>query len=86
MAYQHTCLSQGTWLCLRSAPGKPSTKRCQRCGGHWQVTQGRYAVLPWRGDGRYDADQALGIYNSRPVAERHITDPGQQCIRFLVDA
>lgn len=86
MAYQHTCLAQGTWLCRRDAPGKPKTKVCPRCGGRWTLAEGRYALLPWRGDGRYTAEQAIVIRDSYAAAERHVTNGDTQCVRFLVGA
>ena len=54
--------------------GVPSARRaretCPRCGGATFVQVGTYALLPWRGDGRYRLGQAVKTYAREGVADR----------------
>lgn len=55
------------------------------------VREGRkvYAVVPWRGDGRYSADQAVKTYRSLSLAEKYATKTndatGSQLVVRVVD-
>lgn len=44
-----------------------------------------YAVLPWRGDGRYKLDQAVATYRRRFDADRRADkdETGTLCVREL---
>lgn len=45
-----------------------------------------FAVLPWRGDGRYRLEQAVKVYRRRGDADRFAAkdDTGTLCIRELL--
>lgn len=86
MAFEHGCYSGASIRCPRHVAGRPRGKKCPVCGTPWTVVQGRYALLEWREDGRYSADQALLIRSTQTMAERGITDPNRQMVRFLAGA
>ena len=74
--------------------GVPSARQaretCPRCGGMTFVQVGTYALLPWRGDGRYRLEQAVKTYASESAADRaaraayEASDPRGLVVRFIV--
>lgn len=70
--------------CTAPTSRKPTTKRCPGCGAEFVVRVGTYAVVPWRGDGRYSLDQAVATRASRPAAWALAQKSGPQYVeRFL---
>lgn len=84
---QHSCLSEGTGVCPRNQPGKPTTKRCPRCGGTWHVVSGVYGVFVHSshngGDARYRAVDAVRT-GGRAVCERVMATDPRYVVRFIV--
>lgn len=70
--------------CTAPTSRKPTTKKCPGCGGQFVVREGTYAVVPWRGDGRYSIDQAVATRASRDAAWKLAAKTGPEYVeRFL---
>ena len=73
--------------------GIPSARRaretCPRCGGATFLQVGTYALVPWRGDGRYRLEQAVRTYAREGAADRAARvaydegDPRGLVVRFI---
>lgn len=76
MAFRHSCPSadrSGSPRCPIGARGK-GPARCPGCRGPLAVEKGRYVILRWRGDGRYDWRDRAGAYQSPARAEERADD------------
>jgi hypothetical protein len=73
MGHQHSCMYGSTSQCRRNVAGKPKSKKCPGCGGHWLIQEGMFGVFTWRGDGRYRLEDAHATYSSEKLAYRRIT-------------
>ena len=76
-----------TWHGIPSA--RKTRETCPWCGGSTFVQTGTYALIPWRGDGRYTIDQAVRTYAREGAADRAAQkhydegDPRELVVRFL---
>ena len=63
--------------------GAASVKRCRACGSDTYAESGLWAVVPWRGDGRYSIGQAHATYRSRTLADRRAATIPDAVVRFV---
>lgn len=84
MAIEHSCSHAATTRCPVHEPGRPRRKKCPVCGSDWTLATGVYAVVKWRGDGRYRIEEAIARYSRRELAdERAIAEGPDYVSRFL---
>ncbi len=83
IATEHSCSSAQFAHCKVNQPGKPKTKKCPNCGSVWAVHVGTYAVVVWRGDGRYRVEDAVATYARQAAAERRAKQDENLVVRFL---
>ncbi len=82
-ATEHSCSSAQFAHCPVHQPGKPKTKKCPNCGAVWATHTGTYAVVKWRGDGRYSVEEAVATYARAGAAQRRANEDGLLVVRFL---
>lgn len=81
---EHYCGLNVSPQCTPPTSGKPKRKRCPACAGEIVVHAGTYAIVPWRGDGRYELDQAIETRSTRAQAWAAAQKAGPEFVeRFL---
>lgn len=80
---EHRCQSARFAACTGPTSGRPTRKNCPGCGSAFIVSQGTYAVIVWRGDGRYRVEDAVATYARKPAAERRSRQDETLVVRFL---
>ena len=83
VATAHSCSGQHSPRCPTHQAGRPKTKACPVCNAAWATHQGVYAVVTWRGDGRYSVDEAHATYVREAAAERRAAEDPTLVVRFL---
>lgn len=84
-AYCPNRYSGHTW-CHRCTDDEPKARRlCGSCGARLQTWEGTWAVVPWRGDGRYSVADALATFASRVRADDYAERAGESYVtRWLL--
>ena len=88
-ALQHTCSNaRESWSGYRHTFGHgKGPAKCHYCKSAMYTTEGVYAVMEWRGDGRYSVSDARATYLTERAAEakRKALDPSGDTlvVRFL---
>lgn len=80
---EHRCQSARFAACTGPTSGHPRRKKCPGCGSSFIVSQGTYAVVVWRGDGRYYLDQSVATYARADAAQRRADQADNLVVRFL---
>lgn len=62
-------------------------KRCAYCGATLSVTDGTWAVMPWRRDGRYHAAQEtiVATFRAEAAADDYATASGSDLVARWID-
>ncbi len=83
IATEHRCMLARFAACTGPTSGQPKRKKCPGCGAAFIVSQGTYAVVVWRGDGRYRVEDAIATYAREATALRRAAQDDRLVVRFL---
>lgn len=81
---EHSCPLRVSAHCTPPTSGRPKRAKCPACSAALVTHEGTYAVVAWRGDGRYDLDQAVATHAREATARRRAERQGPDyVVRFL---
>jgi hypothetical protein len=85
MAKRYYCPAQQLgWGCDRGSGTAPRPK-CRYCGTELITETGSHCVFHWRADSRYQAKDAVRVYQSPKAAQKYADDHGDDLVVRWID-
>ncbi len=81
---EYRCPLRVSSQCMPPTPNRSGRTTCAACGSKLLGITGVYAVVPWRGDGRYTVSQAAQVFVRRGPAQMAANALGDDyVVRFI---